>query len=104
VFPKKIHSSPLFLVVARLSGRRIPSRPLYRLFVSRIVAAELWDVRRVAMSDSEIGTGFEEELAELIVDALVDADLIPASEFAHAVEIATVEIDVRIALGNVVLK
>ncbi len=57
------------------------------------------------MSDTEAGREFEsKELAEFTVDALVGYDLVRASEFDRAVEIATVEIDVRIAVGNVVLK
>jgi hypothetical protein len=56
------------------------------------------------MSDTEVSGFRSKELAELIVDALVDAKLVPSNESGRAVEIATEEIDVRVALGNVILK
>ena len=40
------------------------------------------------------------DLAELIVDALVDAGLVREKDVQRAVEIATEEIDVRKALGD----
>jgi hypothetical protein len=39
-------------------------------------------------------------LASLIVDALVDAKVVAKSDFDAAVEVATVEIDVRKAMGD----
>jgi len=42
-----------------------------------------------------------QQLAELIVDALVDAGLIERADCARAVEVATEEIDVRRAVGDV---
>jgi hypothetical protein len=41
-----------------------------------------------------------EELANLIIDALVDAGLVAKDRINEAVEIATVEIDVRKAAGD----
>jgi hypothetical protein len=40
------------------------------------------------------------DLAELIIDALVDAHLLSKLDFDKAVEIATEEIDVRKAMGD----
>jgi len=41
-----------------------------------------------------------EQLAGLIVDALVDAGLVPKSEFNSAVAVAAEEIDARKAVGD----
>ena len=41
-----------------------------------------------------------EELAELIVDALIDAKIIAKGDFEKAVEIAAEEITVRKAMGD----
>jgi hypothetical protein len=40
------------------------------------------------------------QLAALIVDALVDAGLVPRERFEDAAHIAEGEIEVRLALGN----
>jgi len=40
------------------------------------------------------------QLASLIVDALVDAKVVAKTDFAAAVEVAAVEIDVRKAMGD----
>jgi hypothetical protein len=57
------------------------------------------------MTEPESPGGFESrELAVLIVDGLVDAGIVARDQFDRAVDIATEEIDVRVALGNVELK
>lgn len=40
------------------------------------------------------------DLAELIIDALVDANLVNSEDFDKAVEIASEEINVRKAMGD----
>jgi hypothetical protein len=67
--------------------------------------AEPPTVRRKAVNEEEpLGPFQSRELAEFIVDALVDAGIVARPSFDRAVEIAVEEIDVRIALGNVELK
>ena len=51
-------------------------------------------------ANHENGKLKSEALAALIIDALVDARLVDKAKFDEAVEIATVEIDVRKAAGD----
>ena len=60
-------------------------------------------VRRQQGSGAQMANGqplSSEDLAVLIVDALVDADLIPRSAFEAAVAVAAQEIEVRKAMGD----
>ena len=57
------------------------------------------------MSEADAPGGFESrDLAVLVVDALADAGIVARDQIDRAVEIATEEIDARVALGNVALK
>ena len=52
------------------------------------------------MSATPISQMSSNQLASLIVDALVDAKVVAKTDFAAAVEVAAVEIDVRKAMGD----
>ena len=57
------------------------------------------------MNEPEQPDGFDSrDLAILVVDGLATAGLVAKDQIDRAVEIATEEIDVRVALGNVELK
>jgi hypothetical protein len=49
---------------------------------------------------AEIEKLSSEDLAALIVDALLRADIVKASDVKHAIAIATEEVDVRKAMGD----
>jgi hypothetical protein len=56
--------------------------------------------RRLAVDQNKQNRLSSENLAALIVDALIDAKLVQKEKVEEAIKVATVEIDVRKSLGD----